>query len=128
LADVLALIQVLALDQHTQRSESGMKSELQGQPASASSWFEVAKDHREFFRVTAGHEHGLSLVARYVLPKTGEDRPLLASDLISALLETAINLHDRQMKDAERWKTYLPIWCAVIAGIFLMASTLIGHK
>lgn len=35
LGDVLALIQVLALDEHAHRSEDGLSSELQGKPRSA---------------------------------------------------------------------------------------------
>jgi len=35
LADVMALIQVLALDEHTHRSEEDLKDELQGPPRSA---------------------------------------------------------------------------------------------
>src|ERR1035441_6932208 len=125
LADVLALIQVLALDPDSGRSEDGMVKELQGPPTSAPNWFGLAKEHREFFRV-ASHEHGLSLVARYVLPREGEreKRPALSSDFVGALLQTAITIHDRQVAAAERWKTFMPLWSALIGGIFGTVSTL----
>lgn len=113
LADVLALIQVLALDPDTKRSEAGMTTELQGQPTSSMSWFALAKEHREFFRV-AEHEHGLSLVARYVQPKEEDKHPPLPPDFVGALLQTAITIHDRQVSAAERWKSFIPIWTALI--------------
>jgi len=125
LADVLALIQVLALDPDTKRSEDGMNKELQGGPTSATGWFELAKEHREFFRVNPEHQYGLSLVARYVLPRMeGDKRPPLSSDFAAALLQTAITIHDRQVSAAERWKSFMPLWAALIGGIFGTVSTL----
>jgi len=125
LADVLALIQVLALDPYTRRKETGIERELQGFPLSATDWFEIAKEHREFFRVSPGDAAGLSLVARYVLPHPeGAERPPLSPDFTSTLLQTAITLHDRQVSAAERWKTYMPLWAAIIGGLFGTLSTL----
>jgi hypothetical protein len=125
LADVLALIQVLALDPDTARSEDGMTKELQGQPISATKWYELAKEHHEFFRV-AEHEHGLSLVARYVLPKDGDRRPTLPPDFVGSLLQTAITIHDRQVQASEWWKTFIPLLGVLIASIFGIASTVIA--
>ena len=51
LEDVLALIQVLALDKDSHRSEEGLKSELPARPDSSESWLKLAKEHQEFFRV-----------------------------------------------------------------------------
>jgi hypothetical protein len=125
LSDVLALIQVLALDPDTKRSEEGMTKELQGPPASAEKWFAVAQEHREFFRVNPDLHSGLSLVSRYVLPKGNEDkRPPLSPEFSAALLQTAITIHDRQVSAAERWKSFLPLWAALIGGIFGTLSTL----
>jgi hypothetical protein len=45
LADVMALIQVLALARYSHRSESGIRTDLQGPPRSAASWEGLAKDH-----------------------------------------------------------------------------------
>jgi hypothetical protein len=125
LADVLALIQVLALDPYPQRKETGIARELQGAPASATDWFALAKEHRELFRVNIGEEAGLSLVARYVLPHgEGQQRLPLAPDFVSALLQTAITLHDRQVDAADRWKSFMPLWAALIGGILGTLSTL----
>lgn len=72
LADVMALIQVLALDKHAHRSEEGLKDELQGDPKSAKNWSEIADQHPEFFRVRESGTHRVSLVARHVLPKNDD--------------------------------------------------------
>ena len=69
LSDVMALIQVLALDKSAHRSEQGLQQELQGLPRSASSWTQVAKEHPEFFRVAPEGTHIVSLIARHVLPR-----------------------------------------------------------
>jgi hypothetical protein len=43
LADVIALIQVLAFDKYSHRTVDGLNIELQGEPKSAASWEELAK-------------------------------------------------------------------------------------
>jgi hypothetical protein len=124
LADVLALIQVLALDKYTHRSESGLLEELQGSPSSSQSWIGVGSEHPEFFRVAKDRE--LSLIARHVVPRdssTGTKE--LPSDLIYPLLQTAIDLHDRQVSAAEWWKSLIPLWAALIGGILVAVPTLI---
>src|SRR5574340_832194 len=80
LADVLALIQVLALDEHAHRCDDGLNSELQGSPRSADSWPAIAEQHPEFFRVAPSGTNRVSLVARHVRAPTGVTRPILASD------------------------------------------------
>jgi hypothetical protein len=82
LADVLALIQVLALDEHVHRSEDGLQSELQGQPKSGRSWTEIARSHPEFFRVRPQGDH----------------------------------------KRSERWTYLVPIWVALITGLFVLGA------
>src|SRR5437867_3274687 len=105
LQDVLALIQVLALDKHIHRSEHGVAKELVDSPSSSESWTSLAKEHPEFFRVASKGEHVISLVARHVLPEdTATEHEPLGSDFTFRLLQTAIGLHDRQVNAAERWK------------------------
>src|SRR5439155_17286733 len=72
LADVLALIQILAFDEQSHRSVEQLNSELQGKPQSATSWKNIAKEHSEFFRFSLEqdklHEdkgHTISLIARH---------------------------------------------------------------
>src|SRR5436305_2893888 len=103
LADVIALIQVLALDPHTHRTEDGLLKDLQGSPRSAPSWIELGRSHPEFFRVRSGESTHISLVARHVLPENAEGVRELPSEFSGQLIEAAINLHDRQVRRDERW-------------------------
>ena len=118
LADVMALIQVLALHGYRHRSDKGLTDTMQGSPRSAAAWQEIAQQHPEFFRVNTEERLSVSLVSRHVLPKDDNGRRELPSDFTSILLETAMNLHDRQIEQANRWKTYIPIVVAVTAGAF----------
>ncbi|MES0492054.1 MAG: hypothetical protein ABUK01_18850 [Leptospirales bacterium] len=119
LADVMALIQVLALDKHAHRSESGLNDELQGLPKSADLWSIVAKQHPEFFRVKESGNHRVSLVARHVQPRNEADnRKPLSADFVGKLLQAAIELHDREMERKNHWRAYIPIIVAVTAGVF----------
>jgi hypothetical protein len=122
LADVLGLIQVLALAEHVHRSEEGLESELQGRPKSADSWTDVARVHPEFFRVRPEGDHTVSLIARHVLPKNGQGSRQLPSEFTGQLIATAVDLHDRQLKRSERWTYLVPIWVALITGIFVLAG------
>jgi hypothetical protein len=125
LSDVLALIQVLSLDRYTHRTEPGLFDELQGLPPSAQSWTTLAKEHPEFFRVETEGEHRVSLVVRHVITRddaTGVK--VLPSELIYPLLQTAIDLHDRQVNAAEKWRHFIPLWAALIGGVFGTLSTL----
>jgi Flp pilus assembly protein CpaB len=122
LADVLALIQVLALDEHVHRSEDGLQSELQGQPKSGRSWTEIARSHPEFFRVRPQGDHTVSLIARHVLPKKDQGVRELPSEFAGQLIATAVDLHDRQIKRSERWTYLVPIWVALITGLFVLGA------
>jgi hypothetical protein len=118
LSDVLALIQVLALDVHAYRSEQGIIDKELGPPNSARSWSELGQQHPEFFRVDTERKHAISLVARHVLPhEQDKPRPALSTDFTCVLLQTAINLHDRQVSDAEWWKSLIPLGAALIGSL-----------
>ena len=124
LEDVLALIQVLALDKDSHRSEDGLKSELPERPSSSDSWFQVAKDHQEFFRVVDGKKHPISLVIRHVSDETGTKRPALSPEHTQALLNAPIELHDRQIRRSQRWTVLIPVWVAVIGGLVAIIKVL----
>jgi hypothetical protein len=135
LADVLALMQVLALDKHTHRSEQGLTSELQGRPLSGSQWTSIAEQHREFFRVREpepGEDlikaHRISLVARHVLPENavgGRDLPV---EFVGKLLDAAINLHDRELNRRERAKHVVPIVVAIIVAAATIAAAILKSE
>lgn len=120
LADVLALIQVLALDERAHRSEDGLRSELQGPPRSAETWPQVAERHPEFFRVRPTGEHRISLVARHVTPKEEGGRPPLDPEYTSRLLNLAVELHDRELRRSQHWHVWVPLIGILIAGVFTL--------
>lgn len=125
LQDVLALIQVLALDKHAHRSASGLLSELQGPPRSADTWAEVAESHPEFFRIERDRAHGVSLVARHVLTENEGEVREFPVEFAGKLLGLAVELHDRQLRRAKAWEVFVPVLVALIAaavGILGFAS------
>jgi len=124
LSDVLALIQVLALDEHSHRSDPGVKQELQGNPSSSDSWITLAKEHPEFFRVKVEGEHVLALVARHVMPRNPAGIQAMPDELTHTLLKTAIDLHDRQVAAAEWWKNWIPVASALAGALIASATTL----
>lgn len=133
LGDVLALIQVLAFDRDTYRSESGLFDEFQRPPLTGNTWVALAREHPEFFRVRNNPEKEprVALFARYVLPKStapGDDkRPPLETALVNKLLELAVDLHDKQEERRSRWRVVvLPMAVAVIAAGASIASAIIG--
>ena len=123
LSEVLAMLQVLALDTSTHRSESGLCRELKTKPQSAKSWTDLASQHPEFFRVRGSGDHQVSLIARHVVPRNEHGRkPRLEPEVLGTLLTLAMDLHDRQRAKADGWKTYIaivvPICAALITGVF----------
>jgi hypothetical protein len=131
LADVMALLQVLALAHRaTHRSEEELRKELQGSPRSADTWKSVAKDHPEFFRVNPDPDktdknHIVSLIARHVSPKREDGkRGPLTDEFVGNLLRSAVDIHDRQVRRSERWTYLVPIWVALILGILGLLGTL----
>jgi len=123
LADVLALIRVLAFDRSAHR-KAGLQEELQGLPASASEWQELAYEHPEFFRVRQRGDHIVSLTSRHVRPKDAEARrPQLEADFVHRLMQTAIELHDRELKRREKWNYLFPATIAALTSIVVIVLT-----
>lgn len=134
LADVLALIQVLAYDRHSYRSESGVTAEMQRGPAEGDSWLAVAREHPEFFRVrkeAEDREPRVALLSRYVLDRTtnerGEEiRAPLDPVVANKLMELAVNLHDKQLERRIRWRTVgLPLIVASISALTVLTAAFI---
>ena len=122
LEDILALLQVLALDKDSHRSEAGLATELSEKPQSAGSWIALAQEHQEFFRVVESKKFPVSLVLRHVSDPEQNKRPPLSPEQTQSLLNTAIELHDRQLKRSQRWTVLIPIWLAVIGALATLAK------
>jgi hypothetical protein len=117
LPDVVALLQVLGLDETSHRSESGLRDELQRSPLSADSWTEVANQHPEFFRVRPKGDHVVSLLARHVSPRGEVGRPPLTTETVKELVNVALSIHDRELTQSRAWHVWLPL-----AGVVLGAT------
>ena len=127
LADVMALIQVLALDPYAHRSEKGLVDDLQGRPRSSDSWTTVAHEHPEFFRVRSDEKHGLSLVAGHVLPVGDAGGRELPIEFTGKLLEAAINLHDREVARRDRMKYLIPLIVAILTAAGGVIAAVLSH-
>jgi hypothetical protein len=128
LADVLALVQVLALDADIHRSETGIKKELKGKPISGEEWTPLAKEHPEFFHVDDEHEHALSLIARHVLPHAPQQpRASLSPEFTAVLLKAAVDLHDRLVSASEWWKSLMPLVGVLVGGFLGLPPTFLAR-
>ncbi len=122
LPDVLALIQVLSFDEYAHRSEEQLREELQGVPCSAESWTAIGRKHREFFRVLPSGNNVVSLTCRHVSGKGGEARRVVPPDFTSKLMDTAIEIHDRQVRRSERWTVVFPLIASVSAALIALVG------
>jgi hypothetical protein len=131
LADVMALIQVLALGKTTHLTEEELLEEgLKTPPRSGEKhWRSVARAHPEFFRVNPdpNKENAVSLIARHAKQKKpGEGgREPLTPDFVDSLLRSAVDIHDRQVRRSERWTYLVPIWVALLTGIFGLIAVIL---
>jgi hypothetical protein len=136
LADVMALIQVLAQAEGTIRTEDGLTESLQGKPKSKGvlTWTTLAEYHREFFRVHVDNKDSrntrVALISRHVLPRDEQKkRPPLSAEFTTKLLELAISLHDRAVLNRQRFQYLIPIGVtvlvAILGGFFLIMTTLL---
>jgi hypothetical protein len=126
LADVLALIQSLAFDADSHRSENGLQAELQGTPKSGRTWTDVARAHPELFRVKTSGEHVVSLIARHVTGKVGERREPLSADHGTSLMRLAVDLHDREQERARGWRVWIPLIVTFTASVFTLIGAMVG--
>lgn len=135
LYEVIGLIQVLAFDEDTSRTEKGIAYRLAQKPTSGNTWIQIASEHPELFRVRPESDRTkrASLISRYVLeyekhtnhPKG--KRPRLEPNLVTKLIDIAIELHDRQLQSKERWKVIIPMIVAIIAALAAIVSAFINN-
>lgn len=122
LADVLALVQVLAFDEYAHRSPGKLEQELQGPPRSADNWADVARSHLELFRFDPKAEHSVSLITRHVSNVAGNARAPLSNEYTRSLLSLAVELHDRQLKRERAWEALVPVAVALVGALVAFAT------
>ncbi|MBS0367743.1 MAG: hypothetical protein JSS57_00940 [Proteobacteria bacterium] len=133
LQNVIALIQVLAYSPKARRTEQGLLLELKRPPTETSSWIALAKEHPEFFRVREEQVKTthVSLIARNAQQSIVDDdgdsvKPLLTTDVANKLMELAVELHDKEARRKDFWRTVvIPIVVGVIAATAAVTSAVI---
>lgn len=131
LADVLALIQVLAIHDLAHRDEASVEKEMQRKPGSGvDTWRQLASQHPEFFRVKTEGFNVLALVCRHVSPRNDQQgRDPLTPEVTQALLTTAVGLHGEQLKHYQRnsflWAAWAAIGAALITGFCAVVVAII---
>ena len=115
LADVLALIQILAMYEYAHRSDDGIRNSSKAEPVSANGWHEIAKEHPEFFRYVENKDHSISLIARHAQKDT--NYPPLSTELTTKLMETAIKIHDSQLTASRWWIFWMPVLGAFLGAL-----------
>ena len=74
-----------------------------------------------------------ALISRYVLEYEEHEehpdgkRPPLDPNLVTKLIDTAIELHDRQLQRKEKWKVIIPMIVTIIAAMAAIVSAFIGN-
>ena len=131
LQDVLALIQILGYGAEPDLTPRQICLALQdvgedGNPAEERLWHweSVARAHPEFFRVS-GKSASVSLAARFAAGKEPSARQL-APEVVQRLMQTALDIHDREARRGERWTLYLPLVIAVIGAVGSLVTALVG--
>lgn len=115
LDEVIALIQVLAIDKRTHRSEDGLWVAFQREPLSAKDWTTICTEHPEFFRVSKGEgvEVPVSILANHTFPKE-ENRIIVDAEYIKMLISVAIDLHDKVQQRTNRRVSFLTALTAAL--------------
>ena len=116
---------MLALDKKVERSEKGIQDELQLVPVSGDKWTTVANEHPEFFRTRPDDTFAMSMISRRVLPENKKGFRRLEPEFVGQLLNTAVEIHDRQVRRGERWTYLIPIWVALVLGIASLISVVL---
>lgn len=130
LADVVALISLLATDKHTFRKLENIESSIRSKPTSQETWDGVAKEHPEFFRFNANKNHIALLIRSYFEENEEGNRPALTVDETQTLISTAIALYDKELLFKQRRAYLIPLYCAIVAafvsliGLYITQSSL----
>jgi hypothetical protein len=111
LEDVIILIQHLGLGPYSLAANANPEGQ---QVRSAKSWSKLSSEHPEFFRITQGG--AVTLSYRYYLRvPDGHNPERLSIETVQELVKNAMDLHDRQAKRVEVWKTWVTMLAAVAA-------------
>jgi hypothetical protein len=115
LSDLIRLISVLGIhEEFAFRKNDGLEKTLNGKPRSGKEWFDIAKEHPEFFKLNTD-TNSITLLVRFLNRKpNGQkfDYPALSSIETQKLVDQAIVLHDKQIS---RFQLLIPVYLAILA-------------
>ncbi|WP_026109792.1 hypothetical protein [Flavobacterium sp. WG21] len=118
LSDVIRLISVLGVDDtYSFRKNDGLTTTLNGKPKSAKDWFEIAKEHPEFFKFNLAGDNVVLLFRSLFKPNSDNKRDPLTIDQTQKLIDQAISLHDKQIARLQKNSFLMPIFTAIIASL-----------
>jgi hypothetical protein len=139
LADVIAAIQAMSTYKYYKMDFDGWADRISGDSTKGAYWQSIFQQHPEFFRLDSRREKA-SLVWRRQYPKryhvgllrkiSNEEyeelsndeklqrvsREPLKSDEIQALIETAINLHSKEVELRQEKRWWIPV-LSIVAGL-----------
>lgn len=118
LSDVIRLISVLGTDDnYTFRKNNGLNVTLNGKPKSGKDWFEVAREHPEFFKFNVAGDNVVLLFRSCIKPDSDGKRIPLTIDQTQKIIDQAISLHDKQIARLQKNSFLIPVFTAVIAAL-----------
>lgn len=115
LVDILAAIQTMSLHDKYRHTTEGWADLISGNKEMAAHWKQVFDEHPEFFRKSATYAGQYGLVWRRALKERGP----VPENQIKTLLDTAIELHQREIDAFRDWRW----WVAPVLAVF---SSFIG--
>jgi hypothetical protein len=149
LADVIALLQVMGAYKYANRKVESWETTIGRPPVSSESWARLIEDHPEFFRL----KNGLAiLVWRRAYDRSyGPDankafstdelesfdqlpederpdltRPVLTSNQITALIDSAIKMHAAAVAHSQEQRWRVPVLAGVLG--ILLGAIVNGYK
>jgi hypothetical protein len=140
LADVIAAIQFMAMNERSSLSCNDWAKNISGGQHDASYWRTIFEDHTEFFRKSPDDPDHYALIWRRALPRRyyRHERRMLAQaefDALSAdqrkwvsrppvpeaqiktLVDIAITLHARQDEQHRDWRWWVPIVASFVGSL-----------
>jgi len=128
LADVIALITLLAVDSGTFRTIPHLDKALRGSPRSVKKWDDLAELHPEFFRFNGGKDT-IALLIRSYLPEDADGkRPPLSIEETQKLIDTAIALHDKEILFKQRNTYWFPFVGSLLVAIIAVVGGTCNNK
>ena len=115
LSDVIRLISVLSQDTTTFRTEKGIQNALRGKPLSLGTWQQIVDAHPEFFRPNGDNSHFALVIRSYFPEEEGKGREPFSVGETQKLIDTAIDLHEKEIQRRQMNSHLFPIIVAIIA-------------